>query len=43
MSHLVEAGAQLLYYHADPFVNDGVTLMLGLSAPQAARSERVSA
>ncbi len=43
VGHLVEAGAQLLYYHADPFVNDGVKMMLSLSAPPATRSERVSA
>ncbi|AJW99316.1 aldolase/citrate lyase family protein [Burkholderia gladioli pv. gladioli] len=31
VEHLVKAGAQLLYYHADPFVADGVKLMRGLS------------
>jgi 2-keto-3-deoxy-L-rhamnonate aldolase RhmA len=43
VGHLVEAGAQLLYYHADPFVNDGVKVMLSLSAPPATGSERASA
>jgi 4-hydroxy-2-oxoheptanedioate aldolase len=34
VAHLVEAGAQLLYYHADPFVSDGVNVMRELSAPR---------
>ncbi len=28
-THLVAQGAQLLYYHADPFVADGVAVMRG--------------
>jgi 2-keto-3-deoxy-L-rhamnonate aldolase RhmA len=35
VEHLVQAGAQLLYYHADPFVLDGVNLMRGLSGQMA--------
>jgi 4-hydroxy-2-oxoheptanedioate aldolase len=31
-AHLVAAGAQLLYYHADPFVVDGVQQMREISA-----------
>lgn len=31
-AHLVAAGAQLLYYHADPFVTDGVQHMREVSA-----------
>jgi 4-hydroxy-2-oxoheptanedioate aldolase len=31
VAHLVEQGAQLLYYHADPFVVDGVNAMRGLA------------
>ncbi|MDR8770021.1 2-keto-3-deoxy-L-rhamnonate aldolase [Burkholderia multivorans] len=37
VEHLVKVGAQLLYYHADPFVVDGVNIMRGLSTPVAAR------
>lgn len=33
VAHLVSMGAQLLYYHADPFVAEGVAAMRGLSAP----------
>ena len=33
VAHLVAQGAQLIYYHADPFVADGVQLMRGLSQP----------
>lgn len=32
-AHLVERGAQLLYYHADPFVGDGVNAMRQLTSP----------
>ncbi len=32
VAHLVSKGAQLLYYHADPFVTDGVMAMRELSA-----------
>lgn len=32
VQHLVSAGAQLLYYHADPFVNEGVAAMRQLSS-----------
>lgn len=32
--HLVAVGAQLLYYHADAFVAEGVAAMRQLSAPQ---------
>jgi 2-keto-3-deoxy-L-rhamnonate aldolase RhmA len=42
IAHLVEAGAQLLYYHADPFVNDGVNAMRGLSAPPVTRESSVA-
>jgi 4-hydroxy-2-oxoheptanedioate aldolase len=31
-AHLVAQGAQLLYYHADPFVADGVQWMRQLVA-----------
>ena len=31
-AHLVAAGAQLLYYHADPFVVEGVQQMRDLSS-----------
>jgi 4-hydroxy-2-oxoheptanedioate aldolase len=34
VEHLVASGAQLIYYHADPFVADGVKLMRDLSAPR---------
>ena len=34
VEHLVAAGAQLIYYHADPYVADGVKAMRGLSAPK---------
>lgn len=34
VEHLVAAGAQLIYYHADPFVADGVLAMRTLSAPK---------
>ena len=33
VAHLVAQGAQLIYYHADPFVVDGVHLMRQLSQP----------
>jgi 2-keto-3-deoxy-L-rhamnonate aldolase RhmA len=33
-AHLVAQGAQLLYYHADPFVADGVQAMRELSTPK---------
>ena len=33
-AHLVAQGAQLLYYHADPFVVDGVAVMRQLAVPQ---------
>ena len=33
-AHLVSKGAQLLYYHADPFVTEGVKAMRELSAPK---------
>jgi 2-keto-3-deoxy-L-rhamnonate aldolase RhmA len=33
IEHLVAQGAQLLYYHADPFVEDGVDVMRRLSQP----------
>jgi 4-hydroxy-2-oxoheptanedioate aldolase len=33
VAHLVAQGAQLIYYHADPFVADGVQLMRRLSQP----------
>jgi 4-hydroxy-2-oxoheptanedioate aldolase len=33
VGHLVAQGAQLVYYHADPFVVDGVNLMRQLSQP----------
>lgn len=33
VAHLVAAGAQLIYYHADPFVADGVKVMRDLSMP----------
>ncbi|MFT3821663.1 MAG: aldolase/citrate lyase family protein [Rubrivivax sp.] len=33
VAHLVAQGAQLIYYHADPFVADGVQLMRQLSQP----------
>jgi 2-keto-3-deoxy-L-rhamnonate aldolase RhmA len=33
VEHLVSVGAQLLYYHADPFVGEGVAAMRRLSAP----------
>jgi 2-keto-3-deoxy-L-rhamnonate aldolase RhmA len=33
VAHLVEQGAQLLYYHADPFVTDGVQAMREWSTP----------
>ena len=32
VAHLVGQGAQLLYYHADPFVSEGVKAMRELSA-----------
>lgn len=32
-AHLVQAGAQLLYYHADPFVVDGVQHMRSITGP----------
>jgi 4-hydroxy-2-oxoheptanedioate aldolase len=35
VEHLVAMGAQLLYYHADPFVAEGVAAMRGLSQPVA--------
>lgn len=34
VAHLVSVGAQLLYYHADPFVNEGVSAMRQLATPQ---------
>jgi 4-hydroxy-2-oxoheptanedioate aldolase len=34
VGHLVAEGAQLIYYHADPFVADGVSLMRQLSQPR---------
>jgi 2-keto-3-deoxy-L-rhamnonate aldolase RhmA len=34
VAHLVSKGALLLYYHADPFVTDGVNAMRQLSAPR---------
>lgn len=36
VAHHVSLGAQLLYYHADPFVAEGVAAMRKLSAPVAA-------
>jgi 2-keto-3-deoxy-L-rhamnonate aldolase RhmA len=39
VEHLVSVGAQLLYYHADPFVADGVSSMRQLSTPVAAALE----
>jgi 2-keto-3-deoxy-L-rhamnonate aldolase RhmA len=33
VAYLVAQGAQLLYYHADPFVEDGVEVMRHLSQP----------
>ena len=33
VAHLVAQGAQLIYYHADPFVADGVNVMRQLSLP----------
>ena len=38
VAHLVSVGAQLLYYHADPFVAEGVGVMRQLSAPLAAEA-----
>lgn len=35
VQHLVSVGAQLLYYHADPFVNEGVAVMRQLSSVPA--------
>jgi 4-hydroxy-2-oxoheptanedioate aldolase len=35
VEHLVSMGAQLLYYHADPFVTEGVAAMRSLSRPVA--------
>ena len=35
VEHLVSVGAQLLYYHADPFVVEGVGAMRKLSTPPA--------
>ena len=35
VQHLVSVGAQLLYYHADPFVNEGVAAMRQLSSARA--------
>lgn len=32
VAHLVDQGAQLIYYHADPFVVDGVTAMRELAS-----------
>lgn len=34
IEHLVAAGAQLIYYHADPFVTDGVKAMRNLATPK---------
>jgi 2-keto-3-deoxy-L-rhamnonate aldolase RhmA len=34
VAHLVAKGAQLLYYHADPFVTEGVSAMRQLSMPR---------
>jgi 4-hydroxy-2-oxoheptanedioate aldolase len=34
VAHLVAQGAQLLYYHADPFVADGVKHMREISTPR---------
>ena len=34
IAHLVSKGAQLLYYHADPFVTEGVKAMRELSTPK---------
>ena len=34
VAHLVSGGAQLLYYHADPFVAQGVSRMVALSSTQ---------
>jgi 2-keto-3-deoxy-L-rhamnonate aldolase RhmA len=34
VEHLVSVGAQLLYYHADSFVNEGVRAMRDLSTSQ---------
>lgn len=34
VAHLVAQGAQLLYYHADPFVADGVKQMREISTPR---------
>ena len=34
VAHLVSKGAQLLYYHADPFVTEGVKAMRELSVPK---------
>lgn len=36
VAHLVSAGAQLIYYHADPFVAEGVSAMRQLSMPASA-------
>jgi 2-keto-3-deoxy-L-rhamnonate aldolase RhmA len=38
VAHLVSVGAQLLYYHADPFVTEGVGVMRQLCAPAAAEA-----
>jgi 4-hydroxy-2-oxoheptanedioate aldolase len=34
VAHLVGKGAQLLYYHADPFVTEGVNAMRQLASPR---------
>ncbi|MEJ8827302.1 aldolase/citrate lyase family protein [Variovorax humicola] len=39
VEHLVSKGAQLLYYHADPFVAEGVSAMRQLSTPATAALE----
>ncbi len=36
VAHLVSVGAQLIYYHADPFVAEGVSAMRQLSMPASA-------
>ncbi|MEJ8846027.1 HpcH/HpaI aldolase family protein [Variovorax rhizosphaerae] len=38
VEHLVSMGAQLLYYHADPFVAEGVSAMRQLSTPATAEA-----
>lgn len=39
VAHLVSMGAQLIYYHADSFVGEGVAAMRALATPVAAEAE----